>query len=306
MKRIFSPHFLQQPLIALHFLIVFFYSSLILAAQEPLLTIQLKNETRSYKRSELLKRKDLEKLELTDSPTYPGKKISFSAIPLIHLFGTIHLTHDSTVLFRCQDGFSAPISPQRLLNSAENRSVAYLAVEDPRHPWPKIKIGAALSSPGPFYLIWKNSKASEIKTEEWPFQVTHFEIKPSLRASYPELYPQRDFGAEHPVMRGLKVFTQNCFTCHTLNRQGDSHLGPDLNTPHNPTEYFHEEYLRKFIRNPQSVRHWQEDRMQGFKPSDLSEEDLNHLITYLKEMTYHRPPPLNKASALPENMRPGN
>ena len=288
MKSIYKQISRLEPVTLIPFFLLNSFTSYASPQQEAVLTIQLQNETRIFKRSELMKRSDLEKIELKDSPTYPEKKVLFSAVPLHHLFGPIPLPEDSNILFHCQDGFSAPISAQRLLNDTHDHAIAYLAIEDLKHPWPKINVGNKLQSTGPFYLIWKNATASQIKTEEWPFQVTRFEVKPSLRTSYPKLYPQGEFKTNHPVMRGLKIFTQNCFTCHTINLQGDSHFGPDLNTPYSPTEYFHEEYLKKFIRNPQSIRHWREDRMKGFQTSEISDDDLDDLISYLKEMSKSR------------------
>ena len=257
---------------------------------EPTLTIRHAQTTQTFTRSELLKRKDLEQLSLDDSPTYPGRKVTFSAIPLTHLFGSEALGSESTVLFRCQDGFSAPMEKDRLLNEKKTKAIAYIAVEDPESPWPKIKAGDHTSSPGPFYLVWKNAQASKIQTEEWPYQVVQFEVKPSLRESYPEIYPSKTIPKEHKIMRGMKVFTQNCFTCHTLNLQGDSHFGPDLNLPHSPVEYFQEPYLRKFIRNPQEVRRWKEDRMKGFNASEISDPELSNLIEYLRHMAHTRRP----------------
>ncbi|VXC66123.1 Cytochrome c, mono-and diheme variants (fragment) [Pseudomonas sp. 8Z] len=52
--------------------------------------------------------------------------------------------------------------------------------------------------------------------------------------------------------------------CHRLNGAGDAELGPDLNIPHSPTEYFGGDFLRQYIRAPQSLRRWPQARMPGF------------------------------------------
>jgi hypothetical protein len=39
-----------------------------------------------------------------------------------------------------------------------------------------------------------------------------------------------------------------------MNHQGPSRVGPDLNLPLNPTEYFKESVLPRYIRNPKSIR----------------------------------------------------
>ena len=66
-------------------------------------------------------------------------------------------------------------------------------------------------------------------------------------------------------------------------------MGPDLNMPHNPTEYFQPGYLRKLIRDPQSLRQWPQAKMPGFTESVLSEQELDALLAYLGHMAKRRP-----------------
>jgi cytochrome c1 len=72
--------------------------------------------------------------------------------------------------------------------------------------------------------------------------------------------------------------------CHTLNGQGTSQLGPDLNIPFNPTEYMAEKYLRQLIRDPQSLRRWPQSKMAGFSPKDLPDGELDQIVAYLRSM----------------------
>ncbi|MNJ74677.1 Cytochrome c [compost metagenome] len=85
------------------------------------------------------------------------------------------------------------------------------------------------------------------------------------------------------------MFQQNCLACHRLNGAGDAQVGPDLNVPHNPTEYFRPEYLRQLIRDPQSLRQWPQAKMPGFAESVLSEQELDALLAYLGHMAGRRP-----------------
>ena len=87
-----------------------------------------------------------------------------------------------------------------------------------------------------------------------------------------------------PIRRGLAVFTTNCIVCHTFNLAGDATVGPDLNVPHNPTEYMREEYLRRLIRNPASVRYWKEQKMPGFDTAAISDRELDELLAYFYYM----------------------
>ena len=61
-------------------------------------------------------------------------------------------------------------------------------------------------------------------------------------------------------------------------------MGPDLNVPMNPTEYFTESALKRLVRDPKSVRDWSAGVMPGFDAGHLSETELDHVIAYLKHM----------------------
>jgi hypothetical protein len=66
-------------------------------------------------------------------------------------------------------------------------------------------------------------------------------------------------------------------------------MGPDLNQPMNPTEYFQQPALRRYLRDPASVRTWPEQKMPGFGPELLSEGELDAVIAYLAHIADRRP-----------------
>ena len=127
---------------------------------EPVLTIETETEKVSFKRSELLKRKDLEEVVIKKDPAYPGGQRKYKAIKVIHLFKNIKHSEAAIVLFKATDGFSAPLSKARLLANSPKESMAYLAIEPAEKKWPSLKKGGL--SAGPFYLVWKNPKFSQI------------------------------------------------------------------------------------------------------------------------------------------------
>jgi cytochrome c1 len=61
-------------------------------------------------------------------------------------------------------------------------------------------------------------------------------------------------------------------------------MGPDLNLPMNPTEYFREGILGTFIRDPQSVRNIPGSRMSAFPESVISDAEMSQLLAYLRHM----------------------
>src|SRR5262249_43188055 len=109
---------------------------------------------------------------------------------------------------------------------------------------------------------------------------------------WPALAVDRALPALHPARDGQIVFVNKCFTCHTMNRAGPASVGPDLNLPMNPTEYFTDSGLRALIRDPRSVRVWPEQRMPGFAEADLSDEGLKLVLAYL----IHMAPRKNRAA----------
>jgi len=264
---------------------IFLFSG-IAFAEEPTLTIVTKTGNETFTVSDLLKRKDAKTVIVENDPVYPGQKMEYVALKVTSLFDQIELDDDAVIQFKTLDGFSAPVSRQRLLNKSSKESIAYIAMELPDKKWPPMKPGKP--SAGPFYLIWKNPELSHISSEEWSYMLAAFEVKGSLETTYPEIFPSNKLSGDDPVTKGFRLFVKNCFACHTMNKVGASGIGPDLNVPMNPTEYFRTAALKKLIRNPQDVRHWPNGRMKEFKPEILSDQDLNYLIVYLEHMSRRR------------------
>ena len=107
---------------------------------------------------------------------------------------------------------------------------------------------------------------------------------------FPLIMPDASVPANSPVRRGFVAFQRTCFACHTLNGQGDAKLGPDLNIPHNPTEYLSDDLLRAFIRDPQTLRHWPQAKMHGLDRNTLPDADLDAVLAYLRHMAGRKAP----------------
>jgi mono/diheme cytochrome c family protein len=242
----------------------------------------LKVGTNSYTTSELLKRPDVDSITVPHDAAYHGREMHYQAIPVAALLADEKLRNDDIVQFRCLDGFVASIWKGRIMGTGSGQSKAYIAIEDPKSKWPVLPKKSASGSAGPFYLVWLNPELSGILGEEWPYQIAGFEVKGRLQELYPKIFPKDQEDAR--VARGLKLFQQTCFACHTMNREGPSQVGPDLNLPLNPTEYLKESVLPRYIRNPKAIRAWDGSKMPGFGPEVMSDEDIANLVAYLKEM----------------------
>lgn len=245
------------------------------------LTVKTNMETKIFSVENLLSHKALEKFNVEYDPAYGHTSIQYKAVPIHVIFSGLEINPESIIQFKAVDGFSAPLPTKKLLNKDEKKSIAYVAIEDPRNPWPNMKTN---KSAGPFYLIWKNPRLSDIGKENWPYMLAGFEVKSTLEVTYPKIFPDSVVAKDSDIYTGMNSYVKNCFPCHKLNGQGDGTMGPDLNQPMNPTEYFKENALKKFIRNPESVRTWPNRVMYGFAPEFLPETELNALISYLKHM----------------------
>ena len=230
--------------------------------------------------SQLLSRRDLRTISVADSD-YKARLTRFKAIPIANLFRGVVIPDAAVVQFRATDGFAASLEKTRLFSTDPKAAKAFLAIEDPRSPWPRLP-GKTVSA-GPFYLVWTNPRASAVSTEEWPYQIASFTILTDPRSVFPRIYPAAD--AAPALQNGFRSFQRNCFPCHKMNGDGAGAIGPDLNLPMNPVEYLNASALKSLIRDPTSVRTWPQRAMVGFPESAISDSELADLMAYLAHMS---------------------
>lgn len=254
---------------------------------EPRLTVITQSGTLVFRTSELLARDDLQAFTFIDISAYPREEVTFTAVKLGTLLSEVRTAPDAMLEVISSDGFVSVIAPERLLNTDPAQSVAWLAIEDPAAPWRAHRSGDGTA--GPYYVFWVNPGLSDIGREEWPFKIDRIVERDSLRALYPGIFPVSAVDEQGEVMQGLRLFVKNCFTCHTINRVGRSQMGPDLNYPMSPLEYFQPGIVRQLIRNPQMVRHNPKSPMgNGFPPALLSDADVDAILAYLQLMADER------------------
>ncbi|NIF29850.1 cytochrome c [Pantoea sp. Tr-811] len=245
------------------------------------LQLELGGAVRSLDSAALLKHPQAREIDIEQDVAYK-RAMHYRAVPLAALLeGVTAGDHLQAVAL---DGFAAEMPAGPLLQAGPAR--AWLAVEDPDKPWPPLADGKP--SAGPFYLVWTHAQASGIRPEQWPFQITTLRRLASVEQRFPALLPDPKLAADDPVRQGFSLFQQNCLACHRLNGAGDAQFGPDLNVPHNPTEYFRPEFLRMYIRDPQGLRRWPQAKMPGFGVDVLSDQELEALLAYLKHMAGRR------------------
>lgn len=241
------------------------------------LVLDLGTDSRTWSTSELLKHPQVQTLRVSNDVSYK-RDMSYRAVPLAALLTGVKASdHLQAVAL---DGFAAELTAAPLLNTQGAR--AWLAIEDPAHPWPALAQGKP--SAGPFYLVWTDPQAGHISPEQWPFQVASIKRLAPVATRFPALLPDPRLAANDPVNQGFALFQKNCLACHRLNGAGDAQFGPDLNIPYSPTEYFGSEFLKRYIRDPQSLRQWPQAKMPGFSKEVLPDEELAMLVGYLTHM----------------------
>lgn len=241
------------------------------------LTLELGANTRTWQTEELLKHPQAQTVRITDDVSYK-KAMTYRAVPLTALLTEVKPEdHLQAVAL---DGFAAELPAAPLLNKSGAR--AWLAIEDPANPWPAL--GEGKHSAGPFYLVWTDPQAGHISPEQWPYAVASIKRLSAVAERFPALLPAPTLAKDDPVYKGFELFQKNCLACHRLNGAGDAQFGPDLNIPFNPTEYFAGDFLKRYIRDPQSLRRWPQGKMPGFSASALPDSELDLLVGYLKHM----------------------
>lgn len=250
------------------------------ASAQSALELETDGTARALTRQTLLARPDAADIHVPRDIAY-GKPMTFRAVPFADLLGD-GLPADGVLETRAADGFAAQLPLDLVCRRTPAGAVPWLAIEDPAHPWPKLP-GKQVSA-GPFYLVWLGPGASSVRGEQWPYQIVRITIESSPLARWPSLAVDAALPANDPARAGQRLFVTQCLACHRLDGAGSSHAGPDLNTPMNPVNYFQAAALRRYIRNPASVRDWPGRSMPAFPPDQLSDRELDQIVAYLAYM----------------------
>jgi len=118
---------------------------------QPTLTITAGTVTNHFTAAELLSRTDLASVQIPPHVDYEVS-LTLQAVPLLDLLAALPLERFDRLEASATDGFVAQIPLSLILAGESGGSVAWIAVENPDHPWPKLPGKDA--SAGPFYLIW--------------------------------------------------------------------------------------------------------------------------------------------------------
>jgi mono/diheme cytochrome c family protein len=252
-----------------------------IAAADAVLEIVADGGTRRFSRDALLARPDLTAVDIPADIAY-GKPMRFRAIPLAALLAGLRLPTDSVIETIARDGFAAHLPLDLVISTDPAKAIAWLAIEPADAQWPDLP--GKTASAGPFYVVWTGAAAKSVSSEYWAYQVAKLvsELPPALR--WPQLAVDPALPATHEARTGQSLFIAQCLPCHMLNGAGSSDVGPNLNRPMNPTAYMTRTGLHALIRDPKAVRTWATQTMPGFAEDQMSDRDIDAVISYLAHM----------------------
>lgn len=256
------------------------------------LTITAGAQQKTLTRNALLKDRRLVSVTVDDD-NYK-RRMTFKAIPMAALLAGLPASPDGSATTAATDGYVSHLPLGLLLADRADGPRAWLAVENPAKPWPRLK-GQDI---GPFRLIWTVPKSAKQANEAnvpvriteslWTWAIARIDLGGTAAERFAAIRPAEGEPADGPVMRGFAAFQRVCFSCHSMNRAGDANLGPDLNVPYNPVEYLGDDKLSKLIRNPQALRWWPGSKMSSIDEKTLSDAELRDLLAYLHHMAGHK------------------
>jgi len=242
----------------------------------PVLQIQIGADKRQFSIAELLTNPAMRSIGIARDASYP-QPMRYQAVPLLDLLHGLPTAEISTLEARAKDGFVSQLPWNLIARGGTGHSVAWIAIEDPRHPWPHLE-GKPYSA-GPFYLIWENPELSGIASEQWPYALISLTSVSDPLRRWPQLAIGAGVPKDHPAWRGQALYVVQCLPCHRLRGAGEGTLGPDLGQPMPVVSYFTNAGLKKLIRNPAAVRTWPQQQMP---PTALPDADIDAVIAYLR------------------------
>lgn len=181
---------------------------------------------------------------------------------------------ETKIIFECEDGYK-PEMPLNKLLSADS----YLAISDVDAPkgsdWERIYKDGHEMKAAPFYIVYKGVSVKD-GSYKWPYNVVKLHFVPANNDI--ELIFPKEKNAES----GYKLFQRHCKTCHSINGIGGT-MGPELNVPKNVTEYWKENDLEAFIKNPASYR-----KNVKMPTLTISKKEISEIVYYLNVMVHQK------------------
>jgi mono/diheme cytochrome c family protein len=254
----------------------------------PTLTVSDRRSARTYSVQDLLADPESAEVTIARDPVY-RQSMTYRAVPVSALLKQFQMNAGDYVQVRTIDDFSVSIPAGLLVPAQTTPTEAFLAIETSGRPWPPIPGKPRPVSAGPFYIVWQTAGDVKLSSEYWAYMVASMTITDSPYKRWPGLGVADSVPASDPVRRGLDRFVAVCMACHRFNGDGEAGLGPDLGNPMNPVDYFQPAALRKYLRDPSSLRAWPDQKMPAFDEASLDDADIDAIVAWLTYKARRRP-----------------
>jgi len=257
-------------------LILIIFAAVISHAEDKSASLKFLVSGKIVKEMNLIELKDkleIHKIEFSD-PMYEKEKRyrGFELRDVLQFgFGDEWNNSDYTdIAFQALDGYVGVSTLSKLREPGGYIVFSDLDFED----WEPVSIKQV--NPGPFYLVWTGKDQTAKNEYPWPWQLASINLI-KFEDQYSAVFP-KGVSKDSSVYSGYEIFKGRCVRCHSMNQQGGK-IGPDLNAPRSIVSYRSASMIKEFIKNPSKYRH----TLMPDHP-DLSEQDLDNLISYFKYM----------------------
>ncbi len=220
--------------------------------------------------------KDMTEVSIAYDPNVPGTR-KYRGVQLAPQLKRILEQQDLMgdhfdVVFVCKDGYAPVRSVAELLDKLNGYIVFKDLEASPAQSWTP----AMEKVFSPFYLVWKTDSITAGKLP-WPYGLTSIKLVERDSALF------NDLSKNSTALKGYYLFRQHCFSCHAINKTGGQ-VGPEMNWPRNITEYWTDENIRLYIKEPKSFRY--NAHMPAIK--QVNDQDIVAVIQYLHYMKKHK------------------
>lgn len=220
---------------------------------------------------------------------HEDKTVTYEGFDAAKLFGALYgdqWKEIDEVLFTCADGYQ-PVLPVDRFKQYAGFLVYRRLDQDVFNVQNRFQNEKDVPL-GPFYLVWDNLHSDELRAQGangWPYQVVSIDLV-NFADRFPRLSPPKT--ASDEAKRGFLAFRENCMACHTVNGEGGN-KAPELNYPMSVTEYLSDDWMRKWLMDPRSIRY--NSTMPGFASHPDPDKLVDEVLAYLKTMAQNKQKP---------------
>lgn len=177
-------------------------------------------------------------------------------------------TTEGLLVFECSDGYK----PVMELSKIYGNTKGYIVFKDLDNRSKENWADSIKDKFYPYYLVWDDVEKND-DSFMWPYGLVAIKLT-SANLMFKDAYP-----SNRSLRKGFNLFRTHCMKCHSINNVGGT-MAPEFNIPKNITEYWNEEDIIQFAKNPKAYRN--NTHMPGLPM--IENPDFKEIVSYLKYM----------------------